>query len=48
MPILDMTAPLWSLVIFILWTIAVVVLLLIVRIQHFSRGGSPKDFGTPG
>ncbi|MBD2504475.1 MAPEG family protein [Anabaena azotica FACHB-119] len=41
----DMTVPLWGLVIFIVWTIAVVVLLLAVRIRHLSTGGSPKDFG---
>jgi uncharacterized MAPEG superfamily protein len=41
-----MTFPLWGLVIFILWTISIVVLLLIVRIRHLSAGGSPKDFGT--
>jgi uncharacterized MAPEG superfamily protein len=44
--ILPMTAPLWGLVIFILWTIAVVILLLGVRIQHLATGGSPKDFGA--
>lgn len=43
--ILPMTAPLWGLVIFILWTIAVVVLLLTVRIRHLAAGGSPKEFG---
>ena len=43
---IGMTFPLWGLVIFIGWTIVVVVLLLIVRIQHLSAGGSPKDFGT--
>jgi len=42
----NMTFPLWGLVIFILWTIAVVILLLAVRIRHLSAGGSPKDFGT--
>ncbi|MEJ1936326.1 MAPEG family protein [Nostoc sp. NIES-2111] len=42
-----MTIPLWGLVIFIVWTIAVVVLLLAVRIRHLSTGGSVKDFGTP-
>ena len=47
MPTIDMTLPLWGLVIFILWTISVVVLLLAVRIRHLSTGGSPKDFGTP-
>jgi uncharacterized MAPEG superfamily protein len=45
MPTIDMTFPLWGLVIFILWTIAIVALLLIVRIRHLSAGGSPKDFG---
>jgi uncharacterized MAPEG superfamily protein len=47
MPTIDMTFPLWGLVIFILWTIAVVILLLAVRIRHLSAGGSVKDFGTP-
>uniref|UniRef100_A0A832M3Y3 MAPEG family protein n=1 Tax=Oscillatoriales cyanobacterium SpSt-402 TaxID=2282168 RepID=A0A832M3Y3_9CYAN len=42
-----MTIPLWGLAIFILWTIAVVVLLLTVRIRHLAAGGSPKDFGIP-
>lgn len=45
-PILPMTAPLWGLVVFILWTIAVVVLLLSVRIRHLAAGGSPKDFAV--
>ncbi len=44
---MDMTFPLWGLVIFIMWTIFVVVLLLIARIRHLSAGGSVKDFGTP-
>lgn len=44
---LDMTFPLWGLAIFIVWTIAVVALLLTVRIRHLSAGGSAKDFGTP-
>jgi len=44
--ILPMTAPLWGLAIFILWTIAVVVLLLAVRIRHLAAGGSPKEFGV--
>jgi uncharacterized MAPEG superfamily protein len=44
--ILPMTVPLWGLVIFILWTIAVVVLLLAVRIRHLAAGGSPKEFGV--
>ncbi|MEG4076340.1 MAPEG family protein [Microcoleus sp. Pol14C2] len=42
----NMTFPLWGLAIFILWTIAVVVMLLTVRIRHLSAGGSVKDFGT--
>lgn len=41
-----MTVPLWGLVILILWTIAVVVLLLAVRIRHLAAGGSPKDFAV--
>lgn len=44
---INMTFPLWGLAIFILWTIAVVILLLAVRIRHLSTGGSVKDFGTP-
>ncbi|MCC3406605.1 MAG: MAPEG family protein [Microcoleus sp. PH2017_10_PVI_O_A] len=43
----NMTFPLWGLVIFILWTIAIVIALIAVRIRHLSAGGSPKDFGTP-
>lgn len=46
MPTTNMTFPLWGLVIFIWWTIAVVALLLTVRIRYLSAGGSPKDFGT--
>ncbi|MEG4205875.1 MAPEG family protein [Microcoleus sp. Pol7_A1] len=42
----NMTFPLWGLTIFILWTIAVVIMLLTVRIRHLSAGGSVKDFGT--
>lgn len=44
---MEMTVPLWGLVIFVLWTIASVILLLIVRIRHLSAGGSAKDFATP-
>lgn len=44
--VLPMTVPLWGLVIFMLWTIAVVVLLLAVRIRHLAAGGSPKEFGV--
>ncbi|NJP09081.1 MAG: MAPEG family protein [Leptolyngbyaceae cyanobacterium RU_5_1] len=42
-----MTTPLWGLAVFIVWTIAIVVLLLTVRIRHLAIGGSVKDFGTP-
>lgn len=41
-----MTIPLWGLVIFMLWTIAVVVLLLVVRIRYLAAGGSPQEFGV--
>lgn len=43
----DMTFPLWGLAIFILWIIAVVLLLSAVRIRHLSAGGSIKDFAIP-
>ena len=46
LPIQPMTIPLWGLVIFILWAIAIVILLLTVRIRHLATGGSPKDFGV--
>jgi uncharacterized MAPEG superfamily protein len=45
--VVEMTAPLWGLMIFILWTIAVVILLIAVRLRHLSTGGSTQDFGTP-
>ncbi len=43
----NMSVPLWGLTIFILWTIAVVALLLTIRVRHLLKGGSVKDFGTP-
>ncbi|KAM3099848.1 MAPEG family protein [Phormidesmis sp. 146-12] len=43
----EMTAPLWGLVTFILWTIAIAVLLIVVRIRHLATGGSIKDFAIP-
>jgi uncharacterized MAPEG superfamily protein len=43
----SMTVPLWGLVVFIGWTIAVVCLLLTVRIRHLAAGGAAQDFGTP-
>jgi uncharacterized MAPEG superfamily protein len=42
-----MTIPLWGLVVFIGWTIAIVCLLLTVRIRHLAAGGAAQDFGTP-
>lgn len=44
---MDMSFPLWGLAIFIVWAVAIVTLLLIVRIRHLSAGGSIKDFATP-
>lgn len=44
---LNLNFPLWGLAILIIWTIAVVTLLLIVRIRHLAAGGAVKDFGTP-
>ncbi|MGG6295637.1 MAPEG family protein [Leptolyngbya sp. AN02str] len=41
-----MTIPLWGLVLFILWVIAVVILLIVVRIRHLAIGGSPEDFAV--
>jgi uncharacterized MAPEG superfamily protein len=43
----EMSVPLWGLVVFILWTIAIVVLLIFSRIRHLAEGGSVKDFATP-
>ena len=43
----EIMVPLWGLVIFILWTIAIALLLLVVRIRHLAAGGSIKDFATP-
>ena len=42
-----MTIPLWGLVVFIGWTIAIVCLLLTVRLRHLAAGGAAQDFGTP-
>jgi uncharacterized MAPEG superfamily protein len=41
-----MTIPLWGLVVFMGWTIAIVCLLLAVRIRHLAAGGAIQDFGT--
>jgi uncharacterized MAPEG superfamily protein len=40
-----MTIPLWGLVIYIGWTIAIVVLLINLRIRHLAKGGAVQDFG---
>ncbi len=40
-----MTVPLWGLVVFIGWAIAIVCLLLTVRIRHLATGGAVQDFG---
>jgi uncharacterized MAPEG superfamily protein len=42
-----MTIPLWGLVVFIGWTIAIVCLLIAVRIRHLASGGAVQDFGIP-
>jgi uncharacterized MAPEG superfamily protein len=42
----SMSVPLWGLVIFMGWTIAIVCLLLAVRIRHLAAGGAVQDFGT--
>jgi uncharacterized MAPEG superfamily protein len=42
-----MTIPLWGLVIFIGWMIAIVCILITVRIRHLALGGAVEDFGDP-
>ncbi|MGB3559900.1 MAG: MAPEG family protein [Geitlerinemataceae cyanobacterium] len=46
-PIQSMTVPLWGLVIFLGWTIAIVCFLIAVRIRHLAAGGAVQDFGIP-
>lgn len=41
-----MTIPLWGLVVFMLWTMAIVIVLLVVRLRHLAAGGSPKEFAA--
>jgi uncharacterized MAPEG superfamily protein len=43
----SMTGSLWGLVIFILWTIAIVIGLIITRIRHLAAGGAVSDFAIP-
>ena len=45
--LVEMTLPLWSLCIFILWTMGIVVFLIVARLRHLSAGGSVMDFGDP-
>src|SRR2546425_644500 len=47
MPPHPMTIPLWSLVAFVIWTVALVVALSVVRLRHLAAGGSVRDFGVP-
>ena len=42
-----MTIPLWCLVAFVLWTIALVSALSVARFRHLATGGSHRDFGVP-
>jgi uncharacterized MAPEG superfamily protein len=43
----SMTIPLWCLMVFVLWTVALVVALSVVRLRHLRAGGSSRDFGVP-
>ena len=47
MPPHPMTVPLWCLVGFVIWTVALVVALSVVRLRHLAAGGSVRDFGVP-
>ena len=47
MPSQPMTTPLWCLLVFVLWTVALVVGLTVARLQHLAAGGSTRDFGVP-
>jgi uncharacterized MAPEG superfamily protein len=42
-----MTIPLWCLIVFVLWTAALVVALSLARLRHLAAGGSHRDFGVP-
>lgn len=43
----EMTIPLWVLAIFVLWTIAVVVMLIAARFRFLASGGDVRAFGMP-
>ena len=42
-----MTVALWCLVAFVIWTVALVVGLSVVRLRHLAAGGSVRDLGFP-
>lgn len=42
-----MTVPLWCLVAFVVWTVALVVALSVARLRHLAAGGAVRDFGVP-
>ena len=44
---LPMTIPLWCLLAFVVWTVALVVALTAARLRHLAAGGSVRDFGIP-
>ena len=42
-----LSVPLSCLLVFVAWTIALVLALTVVRLRHLRRGGSVRDFGVP-
>ncbi|MEM9540651.1 MAG: MAPEG family protein [Cyanobacteria bacterium P01_E01_bin.42] len=44
---IEMSVPLWGLCVFIIWTMAIAILLIAVRLRHLQQGGSVTDFGDP-
>src|SRR5207247_10227340 len=44
---LPRTVPLGCLVAFVIWAVALVVALSVVRLRHLAAGGSVRDFGIP-
>ena len=42
-----LSVPLSCLLVFVVWTIALVLALTVVRLRHLRRGGSVRDFGVP-
>jgi len=43
----ELSVPLSCLLVFVAWTIALVLALTVVRLRHLRRGGSVRDFGVP-